>query len=99
MTVEQGTLISGLLAFLPALAYFKFKKLRIAAHIVLPLVISAGVYWFPNLGKLFDSTSEYHAWAGLIIISFFPAALAGSLAGGLLSWAARKIISQHQAVI
>ena len=59
--------------------------------VVFPFIVSAGLYWLPNIGRLHDN--ELRAWSGLFIgIWFLPAATVSVVLTVVISsyWRGRK---------
>ena len=88
MSLEQCMVICGLIALVPALFYYRFKKIRALLHIVVPILISITLY-------LIVAGPGDREWARAIIKVCYLSGLAGSVVGGLVSWGTRKLISQQ----
>lgn len=79
-------LISAIIAFLPALFYFKLHRfLRTVLHLLIPILIGCAAYGF-----LAPRNFEAFPWALLLIPFAAVPALVGSLLGSLVSRGVRR---------
>ena len=88
MSLEQWMVICGLIAFVPALIYYRVKKVRLLLHLGVPILISIALY-------LITAGPGDREWARAILTICFLCGFAGSLIGGLVSWGTRKLIGQQ----
>lgn len=79
-------LMSAIIAFLPALFYFKFHKgSRVALHLLIPILIGCTAYWVLAPWKF-----EAFPWTLLLVLFSSVPGFFGSLTGNLVSWGVRK---------
>jgi hypothetical protein len=74
-------LINALIAFLPALFYFRLHRfLRVILHLLIPVLIGCAAYWL-----LAPRNFEAYPWSLMLIPFSSMPAFAGSLLGSLVS--------------
>lgn len=79
-------LMNAILAFLPALFYFKLRRLlRIVLHLLIPILIGCMAYWV-----LAPRNFEAYPWTLLLIPFASVPGFAGSLLGSLVGWGLRR---------
>ncbi len=79
-------LINAIIAFVPALFYFKFHRvLRIVLHLLIPLLIGYMAYWL-----LAPRNFEAYPWTLMLVPFSSLPAFAGSLLGSLVGRGVRK---------
>ncbi|HPO12015.1 MAG TPA: hypothetical protein PLI09_01115 [Candidatus Hydrogenedentes bacterium] len=85
-------LINAIIAFVPALFYFKLHRfLRVVLHLLIPILIGCVAYCF-----LAPRNFEAYPWTLLLIPFSSVPGVTGSLLGSLVSWSVR--ICKHRLV-
>jgi hypothetical protein len=79
-------LMSAIIAFLPALFYFRLHRyLRLILHLLIPALIGCAAYWL-----LAPRNFEAYPWSLLLIPFSSVPGFVGSLLGSLVSWGVRR---------
>lgn len=79
-------LMNAVIAFLPALFYFKCHRvLRVVLHLLIPIIIGCVAYWV-----LAPRNFEAYPWTLLLIPFSSLPGFVGSLLGSLVSWSVRS---------
>jgi len=93
MNINQGVILVGFISLILSFGFnkIKSKRRRALSYILTPLLISFILYWGSNLTEIIQN-SEYRAWSGVFITSFYI----GGIAGEILGMAVKAVIEKFK---